>query len=142
MTLDGCRDALNNAVATGTSAVLKFSKLPETAPARYPCVITQWTRSVPSTEVFQVNSAFRSNRKRRAHTFAVQVLVGMTGKIGDEDKDARVKADALMAAVNADTSLGGIAVDAQVVEVLPAIFEWSGAQVYGIGATVVVTEEI
>jgi hypothetical protein len=142
MTIDTCWTAVNNAVATGTSAVLKFTKLPENPPTRFPCVITQWIRSVPSTEVFQASSGFRSNRKRRSHTFSVQVLVGMTGKTGDEDKDARAKADALMTAINGDTSLGGIAVDAVVAEVLPASFEWANALMYGIGAQVVVTEEV
>lgn len=139
--------ALASTLAAGVGAKITYSKLPNTAPARYPALMVRWLRTVPASQAFNVltgapTALSYAQAKRRVHEFNVVLMIAISGNTADEDADARAKAQALIDAMDNNAQLGAACAMAQVTEVTPQAFAWDQAAVYAVEAKVEVTEDI
>lgn len=144
MSITTCHDALRDVLATGVSAKMKYSGMPNTAPQRMPAIVVKWTNTEPASQVFSsvVGSKSLRNAMRRTHTFDVVVLIGATGQIKDEDISGRAIAQSLLDAIDDDTQLGGACVFSQVNNISSGLIEWDQQAIFTVRAGVSVMEDV
>ena len=144
MSITSCYDALVNVIAAGISAKSKYTGIPNQAPQRLPAVIVKWANTEPASQSFSslASAKYARNAMRRTHTFEAVVVIGASGQIKDEDIAARATAQALLAAIDDDTELGGACAFSQVNNIGSGLLEWDQQAMFTVRANVSVMEDL
>jgi hypothetical protein len=138
--------ALQNVVGDALGVAVRYTAMPDEAPARFPALVTRWTATLPTAPNFGAAnitlSTLAANAKRRTHNVTLYAVISQRRLLADEDKASQESAETLMNAVDANKTLDGACADCSITSIQPDVIVWGDNAFYMIVADMKITELI
>jgi hypothetical protein len=130
-------------VGAAVSAKSTFPTMPDAVPPKLPAVVCRWVSSSPEHFAFATKSGTVSSRnsRRRVRVYEVAALINNLQSVNNADALQMDAADAIETALDSNSELGGLAVEATITSSSPDVFAWDRMAIFGVVVNVSVTEE-